>query len=69
MRAMGIRAKLTAWYTLILALSLCTFSAIAYLTMTWSIRATVDAALRARLEGVRAIIEEDSPKGRAALED
>jgi heavy metal sensor kinase len=69
MKRLAIRARLTTWYSLILAVSLCSFGAVAYFAMSGSIRATVDADLSARLEGVRAIIEEDAPKGAAALED
>jgi heavy metal sensor kinase len=69
MKQLAIRAKLTTWYSMILAVALCSFGAVAYFAMNGSIRATVDADLRARLEGVRAIIDEDAPKGAAALED
>ncbi len=69
MRTPGIRLRLTAWYSLILALSLCAFGGAAYFAMKGSIRATVNAGLRQRLEGVRAIIQEDAPSGPAALED
>jgi heavy metal sensor kinase len=69
MKPLRIRTKLTTWYSLILALSLCTFGAVAYFAMSGSIRATVDQDLRSRLEGVRAIIDEDAPKGPAALQD
>jgi heavy metal sensor kinase len=69
MRAPGIRLRLTAWYSLILALSLCLFGSGAYFAMKGSIRAIVNAELRQRLEGVRQIIDEDAPHGPAALED
>ena len=69
MKALRIRTKLTTWYSLILALSLCTFGAVAYFAMSGSIRATVDEDLRARLDGVRDIIDEDAPKGPDALQD
>lgn len=69
MKPLRIRTKLTSWYSLILALSLCTFGGVAYFAMSGSIRATVDEDLRARLVGVRDIIAEDAPKGPAALQD
>jgi len=69
MKAPGIRLRLTAWYSLILVLSLCLFGGGAYFAMKGSIRATVNAELRQRLEGVRQIIDEDAPHGPAALED
>ncbi|HWF39663.1 MAG TPA: ATP-binding protein [Candidatus Acidoferrales bacterium] len=69
MKALRIRTKLTSWYSLILAVSLSTFGAVAYFAMSGSIRATVDEDLRARLVGVRDIIAEDAPKGPAALQD
>jgi heavy metal sensor kinase len=69
MKALGIRLRLTALYSLILALSLCLFGSGAYFAMKGSIRGTVNAELRQRLEGVRQIIAEDAPHGPAALED
>ena len=69
MRALGIRAQLTAWYSLILALSLAAFGVVAYLAMSYGIRQTVLSELSERFEGVRDIIVEDGPKGRAALQD
>lgn len=69
MKALRIRTKLTSWYSIILALSLITFGAVAYFAMAGSIRATVDEDLQSRLGGVRDIIAEDAPKGRAALQD
>jgi two-component system, OmpR family, heavy metal sensor histidine kinase CusS len=69
MKAPGIRLRLTAWYSLILVLSLCLFGSGAYFAMKGSIRATVNAELRQRLEGVRQIIDEDAPHGPPALED
>lgn len=69
MKMPGIRLRLTAWYSLILALSLCVFGAGAYFAMRTSIRATVNAELLQRLEGIRRIINEDAPAGPAALTD
>lgn len=65
----GIRAQLTAWYSLILALSLAAFCCVAYLVMAYSFRQTVQSELMERTEGVRDIIVEDGPQGRAALAD
>jgi heavy metal sensor kinase len=69
MKALSIGARLTAWYSLILALSLCLFSAIAYLAMSQSIRATIDSGLGQRIQAVRDIIKEDGPSGLAAVQD
>ena len=69
MKSLSIRVRLTAWYSLILALSLAVFGGVAYLAMRHSIHATVDAGLRQRIEGLRSIIIEDGPHGLAALQD
>ena len=69
MSPLSIGARLTVWYSLILALSLCLFSGIAYFAMIHSIRVTVDPALRQRVQAVRNIIQEDAPSGLAALQD
>jgi heavy metal sensor kinase len=69
MKAVSIRARLTAWYSLILALSLGVFGSVAYFAMSHSIRAAVDAGLRQRLEGLRVIISKSAPEGEADLKD
>lgn len=69
MKRPGIRGQLTAWYSLILALSLAAFCCIAYLAMGYSFRQTLQSELTERTEGVRDIIVEDGPQGRAALAD
>lgn len=69
MKSLSIGARLTVWYSLILALSLGLFGAIAYFAMIHSIRATIDPALRQRIQAVRDIIQEDAPSGLAALQD
>jgi heavy metal sensor kinase len=69
MKALSIGARLTAWYSLILALSLCLFGALAYFAMNHSIRSTIDAELRQRVQAVRNIIHADAPSGVAALQD
>lgn len=69
MKSPGIRLRLTAWYSLILALSLCAFGSSAYFAMRHSIRASLNAGLRERFEGVRRIVNEDAPEGPAALMD
>ena len=69
MRALPIRARLTAWYLLILAVSLLAFGCVTYFAMRSSIRAAVDEDLELRLGGVRSIIVEDGPKGSDELED
>jgi heavy metal sensor kinase len=65
----SIGTRLTAWYSLILALSLGLFGALAYFAMSHSIRSTMDAELKQRIEAVRDIIQEDAPSGIAALQD
>lgn len=69
MKTLSIGARLTAWYSLILALSLCLFGALAYLAMSHSIRSTIDTELNRRLQAVRNIIQADAPSGEAALQD
>lgn len=69
MKSLSIGARLTIWYSLILALSLCLFGAIAYFAMSHSIRANIDPSLRQRVRAVRDIIQEDAPSGLAALQD
>jgi heavy metal sensor kinase len=69
MKPPGIRGRLTAWYSLILALSLAAFCCVAYLVMAYSFRRTVQSELMERSEGVRDILVEDGPQGRAALKD
>ena len=69
MKPPSIRARLTAWYSLILALSLAVFGGVAYLAMRHSIHSTIDAGIRQRIEGLRSIIVEDGPRGLPALQD
>lgn len=69
MRPIGVRVRLAAWYTLILAISLSVFGGVAYFAMHRSIRATLDGGLRERMAGVRAIIVADAPHGRGELID
>src|SRR5438445_1975024 len=57
MKSFPIGARLTAWYFGILAVVLSLFSLTAYFAMRNSIYRTVDQELRARLEGVRRLIE------------
>jgi heavy metal sensor kinase len=69
MRALSIRLRLTAWYSLILALSLGVFGSVAYFAMSHSIRSAVDAGLKRRVEGIRNIIAKSAPQGLPALKD
>jgi heavy metal sensor kinase len=69
MKALSIGARLTAWYSLMLALSLGLFGALAYFAISRSIYTTIDAELQHRLRAVRDIIAEDAPSGIAALQD
>jgi heavy metal sensor kinase len=68
-KTLSIGARLTAWYSLMLALSLGLFGALAYFAMDHSIRATVDSELQHRLQAVRDIIKDDMPQGVAAVQD
>ncbi|HEY6464493.1 MAG TPA: heavy metal sensor histidine kinase [Candidatus Acidoferrales bacterium] len=65
----GIRGQLTAWYSVILAVSLAAFCCVAYFAMLYSLRETVQSELRQRSEGARDIIAQDGPEGRQALMD
>ncbi len=69
MKALSIGARLTAWYSLILALSLGLFGTIAYFAMGHSIRAAMDSDLNQRTQAIRDIIKEDAPNGLPALQD
>ncbi len=69
MKKFSIGARLTAWYSLILGVSLGIFGTLAYVAISHSMRATVDGELRQRAQAVRDIINEDAPSGEAALKD
>jgi hypothetical protein len=69
MKSLSIGVRLTAWYLPILALSLGMFGGTSYFALGHTICAAIDAGLQQRLEGVRTIIRENAPRGRAALED
>lgn len=68
-KTISIGTKLTAWYSLIMAASLCAFGVAADLAMKGSIHSTVDEGLSQRIEGVRNILVEEGPKGFDALTD
>lgn len=65
----SIGTRLTAWYSLVLALSLGLFGALAYFAMAHSIRSAMDAELTHRVQAVRDIIQQDASSGEAALQD
>jgi heavy metal sensor kinase len=69
MKTISIGMKLTSWYSLIMAISLCIFGVAADLAMKGSIHSSVDEGLRQRIQGVRNIITDDAPKGMDALTD
>jgi heavy metal sensor kinase len=69
MKALSIGGRLTAWYSLMLALSLGLFGALAYFAISHSIRTTIDTELQHRLRAACDIIAEDAPSGIAALQD
>jgi heavy metal sensor kinase len=63
MKSLPIRVRLTALYFAILAVTLSLFGLSAYFEMRNSIHQTVDEELRARMEGVRRLVERTSPYG------
>ncbi len=63
MKSLPIRVRLTAWYSLILALSIGVSGSIAYFAMSHSINAAIDVGLRHRLDGIRTIIARTAPRG------
>lgn len=69
MKTPGLRVQLTLWYSAILLLSFVAFGCVAYFAMVYGIHETLRSELQQRAEGVRDIINEDAPQGRAALED
>jgi heavy metal sensor kinase len=69
MKTLPIRVRLTLWYSLILVLALAAFGAVANFVMTRSIRRSIDAGLRQRVEGIRGIIDRTAPEGLAELRD
>ena len=69
MKSLPIRVRLTAWYSLILALSIGVSGSIAYFAMSHIINAAIDGGLRHRLYGIRTIIDRTAPRGRAAIVD
>jgi heavy metal sensor kinase len=68
-KSLPIGTRLTAWYSLMLALSLGLFGGVAYLSMSHSIRATLDEELQQRLQAVREIINDNATAGVPALQD
>jgi heavy metal sensor kinase len=63
MKSFPIQTRLTAWYSVILAVVLSLFGLSAYFEMRNSIHETVDEALRDRVKGVRALILRNSQFG------
>jgi len=63
MKSFPIQIRLTAWYSVILAVILSLFGLSAYFEMRNSIHETVDEALRERVKGVRGLILRDSQYG------
>jgi heavy metal sensor kinase len=63
----GIRGQLTAWYSLILALSLAAFCCVTYFAMLYSIRVTAQSELSERTEGVEQVLQTHAPRGRMAM--
>jgi heavy metal sensor kinase len=69
MKAFSIGTKLTAWYSMIMAASLCAFGIVADVAMKNSIHSAVNQGLQELMEGVRNIIVEEGPRGTDALTD
>jgi heavy metal sensor kinase len=65
MKSLPIGARLTLWYSAILAVVLAIFGFSAYFGMRNSVHRTVDEELQARVEGVRGLIERISRYGDA----
>ncbi len=66
MMAASIRAKLTAWYIAVLAVATLTLTAASWWLSTQSVVRAADISLEARLEGVRAFLE--NPRTRLTVE-
>src|ERR1700691_1677510 len=69
MKSFPLRVRLSAWYSLILALSIAVSGNIAYFAMSRSINDAIDVGLRHRLDGIRTIIARIAPQGRDAIVD
>jgi heavy metal sensor kinase len=63
MKTLSIRLRLTIWYFAVLAVVLSLFGVTAYFAMRNSIHRTMDEELRARMEGVRRLIERTAQEG------
>ncbi len=68
MKRLPLRIRLTVWYSVILALTLCVFGLIAVLAMRKSIETTVDETLRDQVAGVSRLMEEVLPEGGERLD-
>ena len=69
MKSLSIRTRLTAWYFVILAVTLSLFGLSAYIAMRSSIHETVDEQLRNHADAVRRLIERNSPYGEEDIRD
>lgn len=67
MMALPIRARLTAWYFAVLAVTFAVFSVLAYHAMRRSVEATVDEQLGQQAAGIQALIAGLLPEGRPRL--
>jgi len=68
MNSFPIRVRLTAWYFVVLGVTLSLFGLIAYFAMRTSIHRTVDEELRTRTEGVRRLIQRTARYGAEDLQ-
>lgn len=69
MKTLSIRAKLTAWYFVVLVVTFAVFSAIAFYAMRRSIDTTVDEQLQDQVAGVKELVQRILPQGSAGLAD
>src|ERR1700676_3814055 len=68
MNSLPIGVRLTAWYFVVLGVTLSLFGLIAYFAVRTSIHETVDEELRARTEGVRRLIQRTAKYGTEDLQ-
>jgi two-component system, OmpR family, heavy metal sensor histidine kinase CusS len=69
MRPLPIRAKLTAWYFAVLAVTFVLFGAVAFFTMQKSIETTIDENLRDRATDVQELMKRVAREGQERLAD
>src|SRR6266446_8765948 len=68
MKSFPIRVRLTAWYSVVLGVTLSLFGLIAYFAMRSSIHRTVDEELRTRMDGIHRLIDRTARYGAEDLQ-